>query len=152
MYFLMTNDVESFSIPHNRLDLDTAIEVYKVGLLRLLEAYAKYDFKCTFNFTGENNNIVSEAVELVLDHGHIIGCHGYISDFLADYLKTCIKIFIYQCCVHIPEYLKKVHHNKTKRLFKNATQKSPRVVLRVRAMRLPGSLIQARILSEGKYI
>lgn len=77
MYFLMTNDVESFSIPLNRLDHDTAREVYKVGLPRLLDVYAKHDIKCTFYFTGEIVEIVPEAVELVLDHGHDIGCHGY---------------------------------------------------------------------------
>ncbi len=77
MHFLMTNDVESFSIPLNRLDHDTAKEVYKVGLPRLLDVYARHDIKCTFYFTGEIAEIVPEAVELVLDHGHEIGCHGY---------------------------------------------------------------------------
>ena len=73
----MTNDVESFSIPLNRLDHDTAKEVYKVGLPRLLDIYARHDIKCTFYFTGEIAEIIPEAVELVLDHGHDIGCHGY---------------------------------------------------------------------------
>jgi peptidoglycan/xylan/chitin deacetylase (PgdA/CDA1 family) len=77
MHFLMTNDVESFSIPLNRLDRDTAKEVYKVGLPRMLDVYAKHDIKCTFYFTGEIAVNVPEAVELVLDHGHDIGCHGY---------------------------------------------------------------------------
>jgi peptidoglycan/xylan/chitin deacetylase (PgdA/CDA1 family) len=77
MHFLMTNDVESFSIPLNRLDHNTAKEVYKVGLPRLLDVYSKHDIKCTFYFTGEIAEIVPEAVELVLDHGHDIGCHGY---------------------------------------------------------------------------
>ena len=53
MYFLMTNDVESFSIPLNRLDPDTAREVYEVGLPRLLDVYAKTDIRCTFHFTGK---------------------------------------------------------------------------------------------------
>ena len=77
MYFLMTNDVESFSIPLNRLDPDTAREVYEVGLPRLLDVYAKTDIRCTFYFTGKMVEMVPEAVELVLDHGHEIGCHGY---------------------------------------------------------------------------
>jgi peptidoglycan/xylan/chitin deacetylase (PgdA/CDA1 family) len=77
MYFLMTNDVESFSIPLNKLDLETAREVYKVGLPRLLDVYSKHDIKCTFYFTGEIAEQVPEAMELVLDHGHDIGCHGY---------------------------------------------------------------------------
>jgi len=77
MHILMTNDVESFSIPLNRLDHETAKEVYKVGLPRLLDVYARHDIKCTFYFTGEIAEIVPEAVDLVLDHGHDIGCHGY---------------------------------------------------------------------------
>ncbi len=77
MYFLMTNDVESFSIPLNKLDPDTAKEVYKVGLPRLLDVYAKHDIKCTFYFTGRMAEMVPEAVELVVEHGHDIGCHGY---------------------------------------------------------------------------
>ena len=52
MYFLMTNDVESFSIPLNREDDATAQEVYEVGLPRLLDLYARHDVKCTFYFTG----------------------------------------------------------------------------------------------------
>ena len=77
MYFLMTNDVESFSIPLNKLDPDTAKEVYKIGLPRLLDVYAKHDIKCTFYFTGRMAEMVPEAVELVVEHGHDIGCHGY---------------------------------------------------------------------------
>ena len=77
MYFLMTNDVESFSIPLNKLDPNTAREVYNVGLPRLLDVYSKHDLKCTFYFTGEIAEQVPEAIELVLDHGHDIGCHGH---------------------------------------------------------------------------
>lgn len=77
MYFLMTNDVESFSIPKNKLDPETARDVYTVGLPRLLDVYSKHDIKCTFYFTGEIAEQVPEAVELVKDHGHDIGCHGY---------------------------------------------------------------------------
>lgn len=73
----MTNDVESFSIPLNKLDPDTAKEVYNVGLPRLLDVYAKHDIKCTFYFTGRMAEMVPEAVELVMEHGHDIGCHGY---------------------------------------------------------------------------
>ncbi|GFO96770.1 putative xylanase/chitin deacetylase [groundwater metagenome] len=73
----MTNDVESFSITKNKLDPDTAREVYEVGLPRLLDVYARHDIKCTFYFTGELAEAVPEAVELVMEHGHEIGCHGY---------------------------------------------------------------------------
>lgn len=77
MYFLMTNDVESFSIPLNKLDPNTAKDVYKIGLPRLLDVYARHDIKGTFYFTGEMAELVPEAVELVMEHGHEIGCHGY---------------------------------------------------------------------------
>jgi len=77
MHFLMTNDVESFSIPLNRMDDATAKEVYTVGLPRLLDVYSKHDIKCTFYFTGEFAEKGPEALELVLAHGHDIGCHGY---------------------------------------------------------------------------
>ncbi len=77
MYFLMTNDVESFSIPLNKMDPKTAREVYEVGLPRLLDVYSRHDIKCTFYFTGELAELVPEAVELVKEHGHDIGCHGY---------------------------------------------------------------------------
>ena len=73
----MTVDVESFSIPLNRLDPETAKEVYNVGLPRLLDVYSKHDINCTFYFTGELAELVPEAVELVKEHGHDIGCHGY---------------------------------------------------------------------------
>ncbi|VVB85547.1 4-deoxy-4-formamido-L-arabinose-phosphoundecaprenol deformylase ArnD [uncultured archaeon] len=49
----------------------------KVGLLRLLDVYARNDIKCTFYFTGELAGMVPEAVELVAEHGHDVGCHGY---------------------------------------------------------------------------
>lgn len=77
MYFLMTNDVESFSIPLNRCDEETAHQVYAVGLPRLLDLYSKHDIQSTFYFTGKFAEIVPEAIDLVKDHGHEIGCHGY---------------------------------------------------------------------------
>ena len=77
MYFLMTNDVESFSIPLNKLDVDTAKEVYEVGLPRLLDLYARHDIKCTFYFTGTMCELVPGSIDLVKAHGHEIGCHSY---------------------------------------------------------------------------
>ncbi|MDY6865408.1 MAG: polysaccharide deacetylase family protein [Halobacteriota archaeon] len=73
----MTNDVESFSISLNRCDMDTAQEVYKVGLPRLLEVLSKHDIQSTFYFTGKMAEILPESLELVKEHGHEIGCHGY---------------------------------------------------------------------------
>jgi peptidoglycan-N-acetylglucosamine deacetylase len=78
--FLLTCDVESFSIPLNRCDNDTAHQVYKQGLPRVLELCAKHDIPATFYFTGELAEIVPEAIDLVKDHGHEIGCHGYYHD------------------------------------------------------------------------
>ena len=77
MHFLMTNDVESFSIPLNREDSDIAKQIYEVGLPRLLDLYARHDIKCTFYFTGMFAEQSPESVELVKEHGHEIGCHGY---------------------------------------------------------------------------
>ena len=77
MHFLMTNDVESFSIPLNKLDVDTAKEVYEVGLPRLLDLYARHDIKCTFYFTGTMCELVPGSIDLVKAHGHEIGCHSY---------------------------------------------------------------------------
>lgn len=77
MYFLMTNDVESFSIALNRCDPDTAEKVYKVGLPRLLDLLSKHDIQSTFYFTGIMAEMVPDALELVRGHGHEIGCHGY---------------------------------------------------------------------------
>ena len=64
MYFLMTNDVECFSIPLNKLDTATVKEVYGVGLPRLLDLYARHDIKCTFYFTGMFAEQSPESVEL----------------------------------------------------------------------------------------
>ena len=77
MHFLMTTDVESFSIPLNREDSEVAKQIYEVGLPRLLDLYARHDIKCTFYFTGMFAEQSPESVELVKEHGHEIGCHGY---------------------------------------------------------------------------
>jgi hypothetical protein len=77
MYFLMTTDVESFSIPLNREDDATTRAVHEVGIPRLLELYAKHDIKSTFYFTGMFAEHSPESIELVKAHGHEIGCHGY---------------------------------------------------------------------------
>ena len=77
MHFLMTIDVECFSIPLNRCDSDTGREVYEVGLPRLLDLLTKHDVQGTFYFTGKMAEMFPEAIELVMEHGHEIGCHGY---------------------------------------------------------------------------
>jgi peptidoglycan/xylan/chitin deacetylase (PgdA/CDA1 family) len=75
--FILTCDVESFSIPRNRCDQETAHQVFRQGLPRVLGLCAKYDIPATFYFTGELAEIVPEAIDLVNDHAHEIGCHGY---------------------------------------------------------------------------
>jgi len=77
MYFLMTNDVERFSIPLNIEDSEVAKEVYEVGLPRLLDLYARHNIKCTFYFTGMFAEQSPEFVKLVKGQGHEIGRHGY---------------------------------------------------------------------------
>jgi peptidoglycan/xylan/chitin deacetylase (PgdA/CDA1 family) len=80
MDFLMTVDVESFSIPLNRCDAGTARMVQQTGLPRLIDLFARHDMAATFYFTGEIVAQVPESVDLVKDHGHEIGCHGYFHD------------------------------------------------------------------------
>ena len=65
MYFLMSNDVVSFSISLNRCDPDTAEKVNKIGLPRLLDLLAKHDIQSTFYFTGIMAEVVLGALELV---------------------------------------------------------------------------------------
>jgi len=77
MHFMMTIDVECFSIPLNRCDNDTGREVYEAGLPRLLGLLARHDVQGTFYFTGKMAEMFPEAIELVMGYGHEIGCHGY---------------------------------------------------------------------------
>ncbi len=77
MYFLMTNDVEHHSIPLNREDPNLPEKIYNVGLPLLLDVLSKYDISSTFYFTGMFAEQSPESMELVKDHGHEIGCHGY---------------------------------------------------------------------------
>ena len=79
MHFIMTTDVESFSIPLNREDSDVAKQIYEVGLPRLLGLLARHDVQGTFYFTGKMAEMFPEAIELVMGYGHEIGCHGYDS-------------------------------------------------------------------------
>ena len=46
----LTNDVETTSIVNGGLRDDTGVKVWKEGLPRLLELYAKYDVRATFFF------------------------------------------------------------------------------------------------------
>ncbi len=84
MHFLMTIDVECFSIPLNRCDNDTGREVYEAGLPRLLGLLARHDVQGTFYFTGKMAEMFPEAIELVMGYGHEIGYHGYDHSSYAD--------------------------------------------------------------------
>ena len=73
----MTNDVEAHSFSLNREDPEIVDQVYKVGLPRLLDLLSKHDASSTFYFTGMFAKASPESMELVREHGHEIGCHGY---------------------------------------------------------------------------
>ena len=77
MYFLMTIDVELFSIPLNREDFTIVEQIYKRSLPWLLDLLSKYDIKATFYFTGNFAELSPESVELVKVYDHEVGCHGY---------------------------------------------------------------------------
>lgn len=77
MYFLMTNDVEHHSISLNREDQSIPKQIYNSGLPRLLDLLSKYDISSTFYFTGMFAEQCPEAVRLVNNLGHEVGCHGY---------------------------------------------------------------------------
>lgn len=77
MYFLMTVDVEAFSIPLNKETPETVTQVHEEGLPLLLDLFSKYDVRGTFYFTGTFVEQSPESVELVKERGHEIGCHGY---------------------------------------------------------------------------
>lgn len=77
MYFIMTNDVELYSFALNKEDTSIADQIYKKGLPRLLNVLSKYDVQSTFYFTGTFAELSPESIELVKEHGHEIGCHGY---------------------------------------------------------------------------
>jgi peptidoglycan-N-acetylglucosamine deacetylase len=80
MDFLITNDVELHSIPKNISDPSIVNEIFSIGLPRLLDLYSKHDVRSTFYFTGDFAELKPEAIELVKEHGHEIGCHGYSHD------------------------------------------------------------------------
>jgi peptidoglycan/xylan/chitin deacetylase (PgdA/CDA1 family) len=80
MDFLITNDVELHSIPKNISDPSIVDEIFSIGLPRLLDLYTKHEVRSTFYFTGDFAELKPEAVELVKEHGHEIGCHGYTHD------------------------------------------------------------------------
>ena len=66
-YCLLTNDVETTSIWHNKLRNETGINVYKYGMPRLLDLYSKYNIKSTFYFTGYIAKLIPDIVKMIID-------------------------------------------------------------------------------------
>ena len=77
MYFINTADVELTSIAENKPTQAMAKKVLKKGLPRLIDLYSKYDAEATFFYTGDIVEMEPEVVDIVKEHGHEIGCHGY---------------------------------------------------------------------------
>lgn len=76
MYFLMTHDVESYCLQTNREEPRVADAIYEV-LPDIFDLLSRYDACSTFYFTGMLCEQSPELVELVKEHGHEVGCHGY---------------------------------------------------------------------------
>ena len=76
-YCLLTNDVETTSIRHNKLSEKAGELVLKEGMPLLLETYNKYKIRSTFFFTGQIAAKYPEIVRMILPYGHEVGCHGF---------------------------------------------------------------------------
>ncbi|MFV0471397.1 MAG: polysaccharide deacetylase family protein [Paludibacteraceae bacterium] len=77
---LLTNDVETTSIVNGGLRAETGIKVWKEGMPRLLDLYAKYDVKATFFFIADFAKECPEIVRMVQPYGHEVACHGLTHD------------------------------------------------------------------------
>jgi len=75
-FCLFSNDVETTSIWFNTLRDETGFKVYKEGMPRLLDIYAKHDIKSTFFFTGYIARLIPDIVKMILKDGHEVGSHG----------------------------------------------------------------------------
>lgn len=75
-YCLLTNDVETHSIWHNRLRDETGAKVLTEGMPLLLELYARFGITTTFFFTGYIARKFPAVVKMVLPYGHEVACHG----------------------------------------------------------------------------
>lgn len=73
---LLTNDVETTSILNGGLRSETGIKVWKEGMPRLLDLYAKYDAKATFFFIADFAEQCPEIVRMIQPYGHEVACHG----------------------------------------------------------------------------
>jgi len=73
---LITNDVETTSILNGGLRDETGVKVWKQGMPRLLDLYAKYDVKSTFFFIADFVEKYPEIVKMIQPFGHEVACHG----------------------------------------------------------------------------
>ena len=73
---LLTNDVETTSILNGGLRPETGEKVWKQGMPRLLELYAKYNVKATFFFVADFAKECPEIVRMIQPYGHEVACHG----------------------------------------------------------------------------
>lgn len=74
---LLTNDVETTSILNGGLRPETGLKVWKEGMPRLLDLYAKYDVKTTFFFIADFAQQCPDIVRIIQPYGHEVACHGY---------------------------------------------------------------------------
>lgn len=77
---LLSNDVETFSIWHNKLLDETGIRVYKEVMPALLELYERHQVHSTFFYTGEIAKLIPDIVRMIVDKGHEVGCHGLVHE------------------------------------------------------------------------
>ncbi len=75
-YCLLTNDIETTSVWFNSLRDETGWKVFREGMPRLLDIYAKYEIKSTFFFTGYIARLIPDVVNMIIPHGHEIASHG----------------------------------------------------------------------------
>ena len=74
---LLTNDVETTSIVNHCLSDKTGKLVAEHAIPTILNLYFKHNIKSTFFVTGYFAEKFPEAVKLIHNSGHEIGCHGY---------------------------------------------------------------------------
>ena len=76
----LTNDVETTSIVNGGLRAETGIKVWKEGMPRLLDMYARNDIKATFFFIADFARDYPEIVRMVQPAGHEVALHGLTHD------------------------------------------------------------------------
>jgi peptidoglycan-N-acetylglucosamine deacetylase len=74
---LFTNDVETTSLVRNNLHDDVIPLLLNQALPLLLRAFQDMGIRSTFFFTGYIAERCPRLVEMVVDKGHEVACHGY---------------------------------------------------------------------------